>query len=81
MTYDFDDSTEDNLWSILYLTGYLTQPPQGRQTDHVEQRKEKHFCAFRMKIIIMHLRPDCLPERDLGFCRIRNREPEGRILL
>ncbi len=25
LTYDFDNSTEDNLWSILYLTGYLTK--------------------------------------------------------
>lgn len=25
LTYDFDHSSEDNLWSILYLTGYLTQ--------------------------------------------------------
>lgn len=25
LTYDFDHSTEENLWSILYLTGYLTQ--------------------------------------------------------
>lgn len=25
LTYDLDHSEEDNLWSILYLTGYLTQ--------------------------------------------------------
>lgn len=25
LTYDLDHSSEDNLWSILYLTGYLTQ--------------------------------------------------------
>ena len=25
LTYDFDQSSEKNLWSILYLTGYLTQ--------------------------------------------------------
>ena len=31
LTYDFDSSTEENLWSILYLTGYLTevQPESG----------------------------------------------------
>ena len=28
LTYDIAHSTEDNLWSILYLTGYLTQVPQ-----------------------------------------------------
>ncbi len=27
LTYDIAHSTEDNLWSILYLTGYLTQVP------------------------------------------------------
>lgn len=25
LTYDFEHSTEDNFWSILYLTGYLTK--------------------------------------------------------
>ena len=25
MTYDFEHSSEDNLWSVLYLTGYLTR--------------------------------------------------------
>ena len=25
LTYDYLHSSEDNLWSILYLTGYLTQ--------------------------------------------------------
>lgn len=25
MTYDIAHSSEDNLWSILYLTGYLTK--------------------------------------------------------
>lgn len=25
LTYEFDQSREENLWSILYLTGYLTQ--------------------------------------------------------
>ena len=28
LTYDFDHSTEDNFWSILYLTGYLTKVKQ-----------------------------------------------------
>ena len=25
LTYDYLHASEDNLWSILYLTGYLTQ--------------------------------------------------------
>ena len=25
MTYDYLNSSEDNLWSVLYLTGYLTR--------------------------------------------------------
>lgn len=25
LTYDYLHSSEDNLWSILYLTGYLTR--------------------------------------------------------
>ena len=25
LTYDYLHSSEDNLWSTLYLTGYLTQ--------------------------------------------------------
>ena len=32
LTYDIAHSTEDNLWSILYLTGYLTQVlPEGME--------------------------------------------------
>ena len=30
LTYDYLHSSEDNLWSILYLTGYLTRV---RETD------------------------------------------------
>ena len=30
LTYDIAHSTEDNLWSILYLTGYLTQVLPGK---------------------------------------------------
>ena len=38
LTYDIADSSEDNLWSILYLTGYLTQVlpeklPEGMQPE------------------------------------------------
>ena len=38
LTYDIAHSTEDNLWSILYLTGYLTQVlpeklPKGMQPE------------------------------------------------
>ena len=38
LTYDIAHSTEDNLWSILYLTGYLTQVlpeklPEGMQLE------------------------------------------------
>lgn len=29
LTYDIANSSEDNLWSILYLTGYLTQAAPG----------------------------------------------------
>jgi len=30
LTYDFLHSSEDNLWSILYLTGYLTMVPDDK---------------------------------------------------
>ncbi|MDO4336873.1 MAG: AAA family ATPase [Eubacteriales bacterium] len=38
LTYDIAHSTEDNLWSILYLTGYLTQVlpeklPEGMRSE------------------------------------------------
>ncbi len=29
LTYDYLHSSEDNLWSILYLTGYLTKVREG----------------------------------------------------
>ena len=33
LTYDYLHSSEDNLWSILYLTGYLTQARKDEITD------------------------------------------------
>lgn len=44
ITYDYLHSTEDNLWSILYLTGYLT-----RVKDH-EVTKELPQGSYAMKI-------------------------------
>ena len=38
LTYDFLHSSEDNLWSILYLTGYLTG---------VKERKPQAICPDR----------------------------------
>lgn len=29
LTYDYLHSSEDNLWSTLYLTGYLTKAREG----------------------------------------------------
>ena len=42
LTYDFDSSTEENLWSILYLTGYLTevQPESGLRGFQPETGKK-----------------------------------------
>ena len=34
LTYDYLHSSEDNLWSMLYLTGYLTKA-RNEQTDEV----------------------------------------------
>lgn len=41
LTYDIAHSTEDNLWSILYLTGYLTQvlPEKMPEGMHPEEGK------------------------------------------
>ena len=33
LTYDYLHSSEENLWSILYLTGYLTQARENEITD------------------------------------------------
>ena len=33
MTYDYLHSSEENLWSILYLTGYLTRVRDSEQTE------------------------------------------------
>lgn len=37
ITYDYLHSTEDNLWSILYLTGYLTRTKDGRWEEELPQ--------------------------------------------
>ena len=35
LTYDYLDSSEDNLWSLLYLTGYLTKAQTTIDTDEL----------------------------------------------
>lgn len=37
LTYDYLHSSEDNLWSILYLTGYLTRVREEELTDAVPE--------------------------------------------
>ncbi|MFR8170582.1 MAG: AAA family ATPase [Marvinbryantia sp.] len=41
LTYDIAHSTEDNLWSILYLTGYLTQVPPGKLPKGIQPEDGK----------------------------------------
>lgn len=41
LTYDIAHSTEDNLWSILYLTGYLTQVPLERMPEGMQPEDGK----------------------------------------
>ena len=38
LTYDYLHSSEDNLWSILYLTGYLTKFGERDKDDQIELR-------------------------------------------
>ena len=33
LTYDMIHSSADNLWSLLYMTGYLTQAPEAERAD------------------------------------------------
>lgn len=41
LTYDIAHSTEDNLWSILYLTGYLTQVPPEKLPEGMQPEDGK----------------------------------------
>ena len=41
LTYDIANSTEDNLWSILYLTGYLTQVPPEKLPEGMQPEDGK----------------------------------------
>ncbi len=41
LTYDIAHSTEDNLWSILYLTGYLTQVPPEKLPEGMHPKDGK----------------------------------------
>lgn len=38
LTYDYLHSSEDNVWSILYLTGYLTKVGERDKDDQIELR-------------------------------------------
>ena len=41
LTYDFLTSSEENLWSLLYLTGYLTKVREEEldEQDYLEQKQ------------------------------------------
>lgn len=39
LTYDYLHSSEDNLWSILYLTGYLTKDDTATSSDEITALK------------------------------------------
>lgn len=41
LTYDIAHSTESNLWSILYLTGYLTRIPAEKLPDTIPAAADK----------------------------------------
>ena len=41
LTYDIADSSEENLWSILYLTGYLTQVLPEDLPDGMKMERDK----------------------------------------
>ena len=51
LTYDEVDNTIDNVWSVLFTTGYLTR--EGREMDGIyrliipnkEVRLSERFCA------------------------------------
>lgn len=36
LTYDLIGTSEDNLWTLLFLTGYLTKSPDSEQRQHTE---------------------------------------------
>lgn len=57
LTYDYLHSSEDNLWSILYLTGYLTRVremdiqetiPDGTTALMIPNRKSKIFLSQQL---------------------------------
>ncbi len=42
LTYDYLHSSEDNLWSILYLTGYLTSIRE----NELKETSRWDFCTY-----------------------------------
>lgn len=44
LTYDYLHSSEENLWSILYLTGYLTRTREKEQSEDLSNR----VCALKI---------------------------------
>ena len=50
LTYDYLHSSEENFWSILYLTGYLTRDKEEKESarwkDHIEDSKQRDTRDF-----------------------------------
>ena len=56
LTYDYLHSSEDNLWSILYLTGYLTKVGERDKDGQIElripkQRSKRNFRINRKEMV------------------------------
>ena len=67
LTYDYLHSSEDNLWSILYLTGYLTRVreipvPDGAFALTIDEYDEIlcYGIAFYKKRCLVRREPDRL---------------------
>ena len=78
LTYDYLHSSEENFWSILYLTGYLT-----RDKEEKESADGKITLKIPNKeiLFIMHFLQEYLLGLDIVLNRIKNMEKVEVILL
>ena len=75
LTYDYLHSSEENFWSILYLTGYLT-----RDKEEKESADGKITLKIPNKeiLFIMHFLQEYLLGLDIVLNRMKNIGGQGR---
>ena len=78
LTYDMLTSSEENLWSLLYLTGYLTKTKKQVENGKIELRipNAEVMDIFRKSVVEWFYQKTAKSDRSMLFTALWNGEEE-----